>query len=195
MSYHLYQTEGIVLSGANVGESNRYYHVLTKELGLVVASAQGVRELKSKLRPHLSDFSYVSLGLVRGRDFWRITNAEREKKFEHIFADKGKLSLVATIAQFLKRFLHGEEKNVRLFSTVEEGLSFLEKEKLDDEARRHLELILMARMLNALGYLGNDKKIGNMLEAPLSHALLRDTKSARGALLRDVNRALHSSHL
>lgn len=195
MSYHLYQTEGIVLSGANVGESNRYYHVLTRELGLVVASAQGVRELKSKLRYHLNDFSYVTLGLVRGKDFWRITSAERERRFEHIFSDERKRSLVATIAQFLKRFLHGEEENEKLFSAVEEGLLFLEKTALDKGEEKHFELLLMARMLHALGYLGGEKSAKNMLEAPLSIPLLGEAKGLRPALIRDVNRALHESHL
>ncbi len=35
MSHHIYQTEGVILGGFNVGESNRYLYVFTRELGLI----------------------------------------------------------------------------------------------------------------------------------------------------------------
>lgn len=194
MSYHIYNTDGIVLAGADTGESNRYYHIFTRELGLVVAFAQGVRELKSKLRYHLSDFSYLSLSLVRGKDVWRVTNAETEPRFKKSLAHDGKRSLVATIAMFLKRFLHGEERNERLFNAVEDSFLFIEHEELDTEELKAAEMLFISRILSTLGYWG-DASLEPILLAPLSRPLLAETYAARQRFLKEINRALKESHL
>ena len=47
--HHIYHTEGIILGSRNFGEAGKYYYLLTRDLGLVYASAQGVRKMSSKL--------------------------------------------------------------------------------------------------------------------------------------------------
>lgn len=196
MSHHLYQTEGIVLGSANTGESNRYYHIFTKDLGLVMAFAQGVRELKSKLRYHLRDFSYLSLGLIRGKDTWRVTSAEtRNYFFENIFRSEEKLALFAAVAQFLKRFLHGEERNERLFDALTSGLNFLEKETFSKDELKNLELLIVAKILHILGYWGGNGETKAILEAPLNKDVLKKAAATRPVILGEVNRALTESQL
>ena len=77
MSHPIYQTTGFVVKGVNNGESNKTFHLLTPDLGLIIGHAQAVRELKSKLRYHLQEATLLSLGLVRGKDIWRIVHAEK----------------------------------------------------------------------------------------------------------------------
>ena len=59
MSHKIFHTEGIVLSSKDTKESDRYLAVFTKELGLVKATAQGIRKLESKLRGHHENTSDV----------------------------------------------------------------------------------------------------------------------------------------
>lgn len=195
MSHYLYQTEGIILGSANSGESNRYYHIFTKDLGLVMAFAQGVRELKSKLRYHLRDFFYISLGLIRGKDTWRVTSADTHTNFENIFRAEDKLALFTSIAQFLKRFLRGEERNEKLFEALVLGLCFLEKETFTKNELNNLELLLVARSLNRLGYWGGNGETKKLLESNLDKLLLEKITTLRPIILREVNRALKESQL
>lgn len=74
--YHIYHTRGVILGSVPIGESNRFYKIFTEEMGLVHATAQAVREAKSKLRYSLQDFSWASFDLVKGREVWRITSAQ-----------------------------------------------------------------------------------------------------------------------
>ncbi|MBX4215934.1 DNA repair protein RecO [Candidatus Parcubacteria bacterium] len=195
MSYHLYHTEGFVLGGRNIGESNRYYYLFTRDLGLVTAFAQGVRELKSKLRYHLDDFSSASFSLVRGKDVWRVTNAERTPFMPSVLADEKKRAVVAALFQFLRRFLQGEEESQSLFNELRENLAFLESETLADDELGDFELLVVARTLARLGYFDKNAAVREFLDGPLSLPLLRALRKKRSAMLDEVNRSIKESHL
>lgn len=195
MSHHIYQTEGVVLGSANSGESNRYYHIFTKDLGLVMAFAQGVRELKSKLRYHLQDYKYLSLDLILGKDTWRVTSADTHTNFENIFNDDDKQILFVSVANFLKRFLHGEERNEKLFGALTSGLDFLEKETFSESQLKNLELLLVAQTLHYLGYWGGNGETKKILESKLDKEILKKVTTLRPTILREVNRALKESQL
>ena len=57
MSYHIYTTPGIVLRHRPLREADRVYIILTRDLGLIRASAIGVRKETSKLRGALEPLS------------------------------------------------------------------------------------------------------------------------------------------
>ena len=153
--YAIYQTEGIVLGGADSGEANRYLYIFTKDLGLVGATAQGLRELKSKLRYSLQDFSYSKVDLVRGKSGWRVVSAQSIVNYSHIFRDGDKKECFETtvrLCRLLGRLLKGEEQNEKLFSEVMEILSALKEQTLSREDVFNLEIIAVMRILKNLGY-------------------------------------------
>ena len=80
--YHIHHTEGIILGSKNFGEAGRYYFIFTRDLGMIYASAQGVRKMSSKLRYILQDFSYIKIDLVKGKDFWRVASASKTNNLE-----------------------------------------------------------------------------------------------------------------
>ena len=82
--HHIYHTEGIILGSNNFGETGKYYAIFTRDLGMIYASAQGVRKMSSKLRFVLQDFAYLKIDLVKGKDFWRLTNASKTNKLENL---------------------------------------------------------------------------------------------------------------
>ena len=82
--HHIYHTEGIILGSRNFGETGKYYSIFTRDLGMISASAQGVRKMSSKLRFVLQDFAYLKIDLVKGKDFWRITNVGKTNKLEKL---------------------------------------------------------------------------------------------------------------
>ena len=81
--HHKYSTEAFILKSLHHKDADKVYVLFTENFGLIRASAQGVRLLKSKLRYHLSDFSCINISLVRGRDYWRIVGAEKSAGFIH----------------------------------------------------------------------------------------------------------------
>ena len=151
MSYHIYQTEGFVLSGTDSGESNRFLHIYTKDLGLIGAHAQSLRKIESKLCHNLQDFSYIHLNVVRGKNMWRITDVEQLKAITSILNSRQKLVVLGQISSLMKRMLE-EGGDETLYSLFTEAIFFLEENILSREELINFELLYVLRMLHHLGY-------------------------------------------
>ena len=151
MSYHLYQTEGLILSGRNVGEAGRYLSLFTKELGLVNAMVLGARKLESKLRYHLENYTLGNFNLVRGREIWRLVGAEKIACLKD--------PITARISLLLRRLIAGEEKDAGLFQDVRQACLFLDQSSHTRDVRDGLEIILVLRILDRLGYLKKESKL------------------------------------
>lgn len=165
MSYHIYTTKGIILSKADWKEADRVYNILTRDLGLIRATATGVRKEASKLRGALEPFQISLVSVVRGKDHWRITSAQA-------LASIPSLPEVARPFSLFEKLVPGESVHPELFDTVEDFLD--SRDPLDDMFETHL----VAHMLYHLGYLTKD-------------ALELDKLS----LIKAINQGLQASHL
>jgi DNA repair protein RecO (recombination protein O) len=192
--HHIYHTEGIILGSRNYGEAGKYYSLLTRDLGLVNASAQGVRKISSKLRFVLQDFSYVKVDLVRGKDFWRLTSASKTNKLDGLSQNPISFQIFGNIARLLKRLLAGEYPNRALFADLLNGLHFLEKAKLQTEAE-NIEIIIVLRILNNLGYIGENIVLKNITKSPFEENLIFEAGLSRVKILSEINKAIHETHL
>ena len=175
--HHIYHTEGIILGSRNFGEAGRYYSIFTRDLGMIYASAQGVRKMSSKLRFILQDFVYIKVDLVQGRDFWRITTAEKTDQLENIVRRPITLKIVSNLARLLRRLLAGTEKNELLFQELVQGLVILEKAKSKEEFE-DTEINIVLQILEKLGYVEGGQSARSRREA-----------------LTLINRALRETHL
>ncbi len=192
--HHIYHTEGIILSSKNYGEAGRYYSIFTRELGMVYASAQGVRKMSSKLRFILQDFNYIKVDLVQGKDFWRITSASKMNRLEDVTKKKENFIIFSNIARLLKRLLAGIEPNEALFLDVLNGLLVLEKTEGKDELSS-LEAILVLRILHNLGYVGGNETLQNFVHSPFEGNLIFEVSKNRSQMLALINKALKETHL
>ncbi len=192
--HHIYHTEGIILWSKNHGEAGKYYSIFTRDLGLVYASAQGVRKMSSKLRFVLQDFAYIKLDLVQGKDFWRVTSAGKTNSLQIICKNRGTFHVFSNIAKLLRRLLAGVEKNESLFADLVEGLIMLEKiDKKED--LRNLEAILVLRILDNLGYIGGGSDLKGLIKSPFEEALLLQVSKSRPEVVSEINKALKETHL
>ena len=115
MSYRIYHTDGYIIDSSVSGESNKIFTILTYELGTIIATAQGVRKLQSKLRYSLQDLTFAKFALVRGKEIWRITGAE---KIVNIYDKKIPIQIKQSLARvlvFIKRLSPGEALNKKVF--------------------------------------------------------------------------------
>jgi DNA repair protein RecO len=197
--HHIYHTEGIILESKNSGETGKYYSIFTRDLGMIYATAQGVRKISSKLRFVLQDFAYVKIDLVEGRDLWRVTSASKTNKLEKISKNKETLEVLYNVAKLLKRLLAGVEPNEALFVDLINGLSILEKIDIKapgvDGNLRNIEAIIVLRILNNLGYIGGDEALQSLVKSPFESDLIFEVSKSRTEVLRQINKALKETHL
>jgi DNA repair protein RecO len=192
--HHIHHTEGIILGSKNYGEAGKYYFIFTRDLGMIYASAQGVRKISSKLRFILQEAAYVKVDLVRGKDFWRITSASKTNKLENLSRNPISFEIFSNISKLLKRLLTGESPNQNLFADLLNGFYFLEKTKSEPEAQ-NIEVVIVLRILNCLGYIGGNELLKNIIKSPFEENLIFEAGRSKTKILLEINRALHETHL
>ncbi len=192
--HHIYHTEGIILSSRNSGESGKYYHIFTRDLGMITASAQGVRKMSSKLRYVLQDFGYIKIDLVQGRNIFRVTNASKTNMLEQITKQKETFEVFVNIARLLKRLLAGVLPNEVLFLDLLNSLSILENTQTKEDLR-NVEIVIVLRILNNLGYIGENEILQNIIKSPFENNLMFKVTKSRTDILHYINKALKETHL
>lgn len=192
--HHIYHTEGIILGSRNFGEAGKVYSIFTRDLGMITASATGVRKMSSKLRFILQNFSYVKIDLVRGKDFWRLTSGTKTAELQNICKRAGALAIILNISRLLKRLLPGEDANPALFTDLIKGFSILEKLNTEEELR-NIEMVVVLRILHNLGYIGKNKMLDELVESPLESSLIFEVTKKRIAILSLINQTLKETHL
>jgi DNA repair protein RecO len=193
--YHIYHTQGFILSSKNKGEANKIFSIYTRELGLVKAMAQGVRLNKSKLRFSLQDFSYGNIDLVRGKEFWRITSAKQISSFPLIRANLNSLIFIMRVSKLLERLCVGESPNEKIFSNIIQAFTLLDTENIENNEREALELHLILHIMHSLGYIGDSDILEKYLHSSFDHSKIAKLLDERRSIIAHINKALSESQL
>jgi len=197
--HHIYETNAFVLKNTPHGEADALLHLFTEELGLVVATAQGIRYEKSKLRFATQKLSYAHVSLVRGKGIWRLTNAV---PIESNFTDL-KQEIVLSITRILRlveRLVAGESGDQKLFSIVVSGVNFLksisEREGYNIDLVLDAEAVVVLRILNRLGYIGSSEQINfYVLNDSWEGEVIEKMKNERRDALKIINSGIRESQL
>ncbi len=189
--YAIHTTPGFIVSSRHTGEAGKLLSIFTKDLGLIRATAQGIRFEKSKLRPFIQDYSLGVFSFVRGKEYWRLTNAQEvpNKNNSH--------ELIARLALLLNRLLQGEEAHPELFETLNSLFIFLQTSSdLTQENTKILESLIVIRILHRLGYVSTIFEFKGLIEINvISLEILTDLKENRISMNQHINKALRESHL
>lgn len=192
--HHIYETNAFVLKNTPQGEADAFITLFTKDLGLIRATAQGIRYEKSKLRFAVQNFSYAHVSLVRGKGVWRLTNATPLENFSNLNQDS--LCVVARIFKLLERLLAGESGDEKLFNILYSGIKFLENNQQEKEKIGDIEAVIVLRILNRLGYVGQSEKINFfVLNDEWEGAVFEQMKKERREALLAINAGLRESQL
>lgn len=193
--HHIYTTKAIIIKSANIGEANKYYFLLTHDLGFIKASAQGVRLEKSKLKGHLQDFSLVNISLVKGRNIWRITSVDTIEVGNFIL-NGNKFNSIRSVFSLIVRLVHGEEKNEALYDCVESFYLLLIKKDFQIETIKNAETITVLRILFRLGYFKQNFNLSDFVDDnSLENDVLIRFDNNRKIAIMDINEALKETHL
>ena len=146
---HKYETLGVVLARSPLGEANAFVTLLTPELGLVRARAQGVRKSGAKLAASLATFAESHLVLVRGKEGWRVAGAVLQVNwFERIGRTEARAA-AARVSGLLLRLVAGEVHDPALFGIVTGFFEALAT--LPEETYEAAEALAALRVLAVLG--------------------------------------------
>lgn len=197
MAHHTYRTEAFILGSAEAGDANRCLFLLTRELGLVYAHARSVRAMHSKLRQQTQDYTLAQVGLVRGRDVWRLTNALEVCNGSHALREKREArAALARVFLLVRRLLHGQERNEYLFAALSAMLSFLSSNALTERGVKRVEYITVLRVLFCLGYLEKTAAFGGFLYEPVfTEALLETMGDCERQAVHAINASLKATQL
>ena len=193
--HHIYHTHGFILSSRNSGEANKVFAIYTREMGLVRATSQGVRLAKSKLRFALQDFSYAKIDLVRGKEIWRVTSATNITSFPYARSDRQSLLLIARIGKLIERLCDGEEESGKIFDEFIQALYLLDDSTILSTTREALELHLVLRIMNSLGYIGDSEILYQYLSTPFNQIEIETLLKKRQSIISHINKALNESQL
>lgn len=193
--HHIHHTHGFILSSRNMGEANKMLTIYTREMGLVRALAQSIRLHKSKLRFTLQDFSYVNVDLVRGKELWRVTSAKHISSFPFARANSQSLLIITRVNKLLERVCDGEIQNEIIFDDLIQAFYLLDDENISKESREALEIHLVLRIMNSLGYIGDSEILSKYLSSSFDHSKTEALLKERRSIIAYINQALNESQL
>ncbi len=192
--HHIYHTEAIILGSKNYGDSGKVFFLFTRELGMIYAGATGIRKMSSRLRYILQDYAYVKVDLVRGKDMWRLTSASKTLDPLDFQANPDALKAFANITRLLRRLLAGEAKQEMLFDDLLKNLFTLSKVKGREELK-NIEIIIVLRVLNHLGYIGEHKHLDTFISSPFEEEMIFEIAKNRKTMLLEINKALRETQM
>ncbi len=194
MAHHVYTTPGFIVHSMPQGEANKYLLIFTRELGMIGATVQGVRLSQSKLRYYTQDFSRGLFSVVRGKEVWRMVGA-KEVNENNDEMDAENKKLFVRVLSLLKRLLHGEEKNEKLFDVVESLYRYL-FHNLGEAKRELVEYLTVFRILNCLGYIHPRGVLDTLCTSTeIDEEILEILRLNKSMVLREVNDGLKESQL
>ncbi len=109
MSIEKYTTKAFVLAMYDNGENDKSFKLFTRDFGLIIAHARGIRKLESKLRGHILVGHLILVTIVQGKEVWRITGCE-EINIESRFRNE--------VIKIIERFIKGEGSHKKLFDKL-----------------------------------------------------------------------------
>jgi len=194
MSYHIYTTDGIILKRTASGEANITLYILTKDLGLILASARSARLSSSKLRPSLQEYSSGSITCIKAKNGWKVTNVNQKENFffdSDIFYRK----FLSQISVLLIKMITGEYPQEEIFTTIEksfQSLATINKNDIDN-----LEVLTVLRVLYLLGYVETNESISMFFQniSDYDSALIGIVGGKRMEIVGIINNALKESQL
>jgi DNA repair protein RecO len=200
--HHIHRTRAFVLKSFQTKEADSSVVLLTENLGVIRAVAQGARKMESKMRQSIQDFSIVNVALVSGRTGWRLVNAGFIKNVYIDIKNKNLLESVCKVFNLINRLIAGEMEDKKIF---DESLNFtdfaiLNQEKFSDNSEiLSFEVLFLARILYYLGYLKTSDNIEMYLKTDINFEIIRNLNKNVGIsqknLVVEINRAIRDSHL
>jgi len=182
---HKYSTQAIVLARSPLAEAGVLVTILTPELGLIRARAEGLRRSGAKLAHALQTLDESEVMLVRGKDGWRLTGAVLAHS-RFALLESASRARTARIASLLLKLVRGEAADPVLYGIF---VGFIEAlPELTEEQQDAAECLAALRVLAVLGL-----DSGEVPGLTFDEATLATAHESRHDLVSRINRGIAAS--
>jgi recombinational DNA repair protein (RecF pathway) len=196
---HKYATPAIVLSRSPLSEASSLITLLTSDVGLVRARAQGVRKPGAKMASALQTLVECDVMLLRGKEGWRLAGALHTNDWFAKLSRPARLR-AGRIASLLLRLVHGETADASstfytIFLQYLMALSELSATatESDEAAADAAECLVALRILHALGV--DAGSIPGELRGGYTAEILESVIENRPDFVLRINRGIAASGL
>jgi len=147
------KTTGIVLTSSAWREADRWYSVITPELGLIEFIGRGAQKPRAKLAAHLEPFAVVELEIVRGARSMTVIGVERREVFDRIASSLEHRMFIQTLFLMLAKAIRPDLSDPELFDEILCLVRFLNNQPSLQNTRSAFVLgATILRLLSRLGY-------------------------------------------
>lgn len=161
---NLYKTEAILIDYDERNERDKLLIFYAKNFGKIGVLGKGIRSAQSKLAPNLALFSRLEIVFVAKKSFsssngngWLLTDAAEIDPFLGVKNNDEKFFKAGEFALFLERFIAGQQEDAGLWKIIIGGFDFLNKQNLNSEDLKNLDLLFKLKILKELGHLNYEK--------------------------------------
>ncbi|HOB36395.1 MAG TPA: DNA repair protein RecO [Candidatus Avimonas sp.] len=140
----------IIRENNNIGESDRFVTALTREFGVIRASAKGARNIKNRNLAATQLLSYSRLSLHRGRDKYIIQDAKPITVFFELRGEIEKLALAQYFCDLTAVLAPQEEPAEDFLRLMLNSLHFLAQGSREPKL---IKAVLELRMLSLAGFM------------------------------------------
>ncbi len=195
MSYHVYTTESLILKSYSNREADGNFSILTRDMGVIHASATGVRLMKSKLAPALLDSSHSVLSLVRGKNIWRIIGGTPIANTARFSLEQFEAKVVwFHFLNTLRLLVSGEEREYALLPLALSFRQSLDRRNFNPQELSALECLGIFHLMCELGYAHERSEYEAFFSGDLfSEDSIQAAIKVKPLLVSDLNRALSAS--
>lgn len=143
-------TTGVVLKTRNIGEQDRIITLLSKEHGVIEASAKNVKRIKSGLVSSTQVLGYSEVTLFCNRDKYYINSAHSINSFYNIRMDVKALSLALYFCELITYLSINHDNSNEVLRLLLNTLSFIDKNQKNVNL---LKPIFELRLLSLCGFM------------------------------------------
>jgi DNA repair protein RecO (recombination protein O) len=140
----------IIKENNNIGEADRFVTALTRDFGIIRASARGARNIKSRNSTATQLLSYSRLTLIRGRDKYIIQDAQPISVFFELRNEIEKLALAQYFCELAGVLAPQEEPAEDFLRLMLNSLYLLAENKRKPKL---IKAVLELRMLSLAGFM------------------------------------------
>ncbi len=161
-----YTVRGFIIGKEDIREYDRLFYLYTEEQGRMVALAQGVRKISSKLCGNLEPLSHVTCGIARGKSLDRIASVTMHNRFLPVKEQLEKCSAAQFFFEVLNQLVKDGQSDEALCHLIGDVLVTLEEAKSGQASAIGIAALAKLSMI-----------LGLQSTAPKSLQLLHRTQS------------------
>jgi DNA repair protein RecO len=184
---HKYDTRAIVIARSPLGEANTLLTLLTPELGLVRARAQGLRRPAARLAAALATYAESDLVLVRGKESWRVAGAVLAESWSTRMGYAAR-QRAGRISRLLLRLVAGESQDPSIYRLMKGFFTAISE--LPENTHEAAEIFAALQLIKTLGL-----DTGAMPGEAFTEATLASVGEDRARYIGRINHGIEASGL